>query len=106
MPTFQGREMTPDEYVSARLGIDFPPFWKDKMVAMEYLLGRWQGSLVAAIMGVYDDEYDAHVTALFDDWARGEIDIIDCAQQQINYELRRGLFDEHGRPNDDVVKGE
>ncbi len=105
MPTFQGREMTPDEYVSARLEIDFPPFWKDKMLAMEYLMGRWQGSLMAAIMGIYDDEYDAQVTALFDPWARGEIDMSYCAQQQIDYELRRGLFDEYGRPRDDALKG-
>ncbi len=101
MPTYQGREMMPDEYASVRLGITFPPSWKDKMVVMASLLGRWEGALTNAIMGTYDDEYDDHVTALFDAWARGEADIIDCAQRQIAYELSRGLFDERGRRLDD-----
>ncbi len=105
MPTYQGREMTPDEYVCARLGIAFPPSWKDKMVAMAGLVKRWEWALYAAIMGAYDDDYDTHVTALFDSWARGEIDIIDCAQRQVAYEVSRGIFDEHGKLRDDALDG-
>ncbi len=105
MPHYQGREMTPDEYVSARLGIAFPPPWKGKMVVMANLLERWQGALLCAVMGTYDDDYDAHVSDLFDTWARGEIDIIDCAQRQIAYEVRRGLFDERGNPRGDALGG-
>lgn len=97
--------MTPDEYVSARLGIAFPPRWKDKMVAMANLVGRWDGALRHAIMGTFDDDYDDHVSALFDAWARGEIDIIDCAQRQIGYEVQRGIFDKRGRLRDDAFDG-
>ena len=94
MPVYQGSEMTSDEYVSARLGIAFPPSWKSKMVVMAGLVGHWEWSLKNAIMGVYDDEYDTHVSELFDAWARGEMDIIECAQRQKAYELSRGLLDE------------
>ena len=105
MPFYQGREMTPDEYVSARFEIAFPPPWKTKMVVMATLLGRWEGALTYAIMGTFDDEYDDHVSALFDAWARGEIDLIECAQRQIAYEVSRGIFDEHGRLRDDAFDG-
>jgi hypothetical protein len=104
MPIYQGRKMTPDEYVSARLGIAYPPRWKDKMVVMATLVGRWHGALTNAIMGTFDDEYDAHVSALFDTWARGEIDLIECAQRQIAYEVKRGIFDKDGKLRDDDVK--
>lgn len=79
MPYYHGREMTPDEYVSARLGIAYPPGWKVKMMAMESLVRRWHGALINAIMGAFDDDNDTHVTNLFDAWARDEADIIDCA---------------------------
>lgn len=105
MPRYQGRELTPEEYVSARLGIAFPPPWKAKMVVMTHLVERWESALKCAIMGTFDDEYDAHVSDLFDAWARGELDIIDCAQRQIAYEMRRGILDEHGKPRDDVFDG-
>jgi hypothetical protein len=97
--------MAPDEYVCARLGIAFPPSGKGKLVVMAGLVSRWDSALRYAIMGTFDDDYDTHVTDLFDAWTRGEIDIIDCAQRQIAYEVRRGIFDEHGRLRDDALDG-